>query len=53
MHRLSVVPLEGTWIEIKQIMTIPELMKVVPLEGTWIEISENDWDTSWDYGRTP
>ena len=34
----SVVPLEGTWIEICLDATAGTVQGVVPLEGTWIEI---------------
>ena len=33
-----VVPLEGTWIEIGDVIPDKDAFKVVPLEGTWIEI---------------
>ena len=38
----SVVPLEGTWIEIKLNGGDHGLRQVVPLEGTWIEITTSE-----------
>ena len=36
--RHTVVPLAGTWIEIRVGITVVLLVGVVPLAGTWIEI---------------
>ncbi len=35
---LFVVPLVGTWIEIKENVQRKKKLRVVPLVGTWIEI---------------
>ena len=35
---LSVTPLAGVWIEIRQLFQDPEYDEVTPLAGVWIEI---------------
>ena len=41
MHQ--VVPLVGTWIEIKKESGTMKALEVVPLVGTWIEINKSDY----------
>ena len=52
-NHIHVVPLEGTWIEIKLTTRLSRINSVVPLEGTWIEIGIGIQTPTASLSRTP
>ena len=47
------VPLAGTWIEIRLQRLFDEVYEVVPLAGTWIEIRVTRYIKLVGLGRSP